>query len=504
MRKFMKKSILEIIRTMYEAHRNIKQFIEMKNFENANIILGDCQDAAVQIGTAIESSEGEGFVTIGFLEEYCEAVYEVAVSISDAYNGKKAQKHLDKILIKVENSVKNDIKVRLEIVFCPYKASMWDSLESVWKAADEDHDCDAYVVPIPYYDRNPDHSFGEFHYEGGDYPDYVPITHYEAYNFEARRPDVVYIHNPYDECNYVTSVDPRFYSSELKKYTERLVYVPYYVLHSSRSKELLITNAFFYADDVIVQNENVRKWYFEMYKDKLPKELMNKKISVLGSPKIDKMVSVINGEMTYPDTWVKHINGRKVIFFNTNVSLILKKSNFFIGDLDKIFNVFFKYKDKWVVLWREHPLSMSTIKSMRPEMINEYNNLKKKFLEMNIGFFDTTPDPYPAMKISDCYYGAGGSMLVVYGVTGKPALITNYKKYEDISDEEIDITAFMVSLDGNFFYRERNRNALDVFMSGFDKLEEQKNARLNAVKEYVTDMNGTVGKNIHSSIKHRV
>ena len=95
-------------------------------------------------------------------------------------------------------------------------------------------------------------------------------------------------------------------------------------------------------------------------------------------------------------------------------------------------------------------------------------------------------------------------MLVVYGVTGKPALITNYKKYEDISDEEIDITAFMVSLDGNFFYRERNRNALDVFMSGFDKLEEQKNARLNAVKEYVTDMNGTVGKNIHSSIKHRV
>ena len=27
-------------------------------------------------------------------------------------------------------------------------------------------ECDVYVVPIPYYDRNPDRTFGEYHYEG--------------------------------------------------------------------------------------------------------------------------------------------------------------------------------------------------------------------------------------------------------------------------------------------------------------------------------------------------
>ena len=37
------------------------------------------------------------------------------------------------------------MKVRKEVVFLPYKASMWDSLESVWKAAEEDPDCVAYV-----------------------------------------------------------------------------------------------------------------------------------------------------------------------------------------------------------------------------------------------------------------------------------------------------------------------------------------------------------------------
>lgn len=52
---------------------------------------------------------------------------------------------------------------------------MWDSLESVWKAADEDEFCDAYVVPISYYDENPDGSFREMYYEGNEYPDDVPI-----------------------------------------------------------------------------------------------------------------------------------------------------------------------------------------------------------------------------------------------------------------------------------------------------------------------------------------
>lgn len=305
MRKFMKKSILEIFQTMYEAHRNIKQFIEKRNFENANIILGDCQNTAIQIGEAIESSEGEGFVTVSYLEEYCEAAYEVSASISDNYNGNKAQKVLDKLLIKTENSVKNDIKVRLEIVFCPYKASMWDSLESVWKAADEDPDCDAYVVPIPYYDRNPDHSFGEFHYEGGDYPDYVPITHYEAYNFETRRPDVVYIHNPYDECNYVTSVDPRFYLCELKKYTDELVYIPYFVLAEPDPNNeqtlndithFVITPGVINADKTIVQSEAMKQAYVNILLRQFGdtsenRRLFDNKILGLGSPKYDKVIN---------------------------------------------------------------------------------------------------------------------------------------------------------------------------------------------------------------------
>lgn len=35
--------------------------------------------------------------------------------------------------------------------------------------------CDACCVLIPYYDLNPDHSFGQVHYEGREYPENIEI-----------------------------------------------------------------------------------------------------------------------------------------------------------------------------------------------------------------------------------------------------------------------------------------------------------------------------------------
>ncbi len=305
MRKFLKNNILEIFKTIYEAHEIVKGFIDKKEYENAQNLLADCQDTAIQLGNLIEESEGEGFVTVSFLEEYCEALYEAATSLSEESNGYKVQKQLDKKIIKAENSAKNDIKVKLEIVFMPYKASMFDSLESIWRAADEDPDCDAYVVPIPYYDRKPDHSFGEFHYEGGEYPNYVPVVHYEAYDLAARRPDVIYIHNPYDGNNLVTSVDPRFYSSELKKYTDKLVYIPYFVLsepdpeneeHVKKISHFVTVPGVINADKVIVQSEAMCHVYIKVLLQRFGdtpnnRKVIEDKIKGTGSPKFDKVVN---------------------------------------------------------------------------------------------------------------------------------------------------------------------------------------------------------------------
>lgn len=75
-------------------------------------------------------------------------------------------------------------------VFFPYKAFSWDSLESVWRAARVDENCGTYVIPIPYYDKNPDGSLGEMYYEGDLYSEDVQhqCSHGSRHCYSSREP----------------------------------------------------------------------------------------------------------------------------------------------------------------------------------------------------------------------------------------------------------------------------------------------------------------------------
>lgn len=251
---------------------------------------------------------------IPLLEAYCELAYQLYEELQQGQeiNENRVYKNLRRSLIQIENSVKFDIKSRLEIVFFPYKASMWDSLESVWMAADADPDCDAYVVPIPYYERNADGTLGTYHYEGNDFPDYVPVVPYDTYSMENRRPDVVYIHNPYDQGNFVTSVDPRYYSAELKKYTDCLVYIPYYATSGGMSEGQALCRAYLYVDYIVVQSKEMLKFF----DPSIPEE----KFVPLGSPKFDRVIRMCKNPPEAPAQWKEKMEGRKAYFYNTSMT----------------------------------------------------------------------------------------------------------------------------------------------------------------------------------------
>jgi hypothetical protein len=210
MRKYRQRQILELLGTLGTAQ--------------SEGLYAECQETALQIGEFIESSEGGGTKTVELLEDYCELLYNVSL-------GEKNPRVLKKQLYKIENSVKTELKAdKIEMLFLPYKASMFDSLESIYLAAERDPDCDAYVVPIPYYDKTSDGKFGEMHCEDAEYPANIKITDRREYDIESRHPDVIFIHNPYDANNYVTSVHPDYYCEKLRGLTDMLVYVPYFVV----------------------------------------------------------------------------------------------------------------------------------------------------------------------------------------------------------------------------------------------------------------------------------
>lgn len=419
MRKTQKRQAEELLNIIVEVHKEIKDGLGLNSQQSVMDALMLCQQKAMELGNMIEASEGEGFITVLRLEEYCEVVYQAYEEVRQnaGVNPNKIYKLLNKSMIKVENSVRNDISYRSEAVFLPYKASMWDSLESVWKAADADQDCDAYVIPIPYYDRNPDGSLKEMHYEGASYPEYVPIINYEEFDFHVHRPDMIFIHNPYDNMNYVTTVHPFFYSENLKKFTDCLVYIPYYSTAGGMSEGQAFCPAYTHADYIVIQSEGYKKFF--------DPDIPDEKFLPMGSPKFDSIIHKCQNPPAAPKEWQRNMAGKKVYFYNTSINGMLENTEVFLKKMEYVFDIFHGREDS-CLLWRPHPLLESTFDSMRREYKPAYDDLKNRFIEEKIGILDLSPDIEDTIALCDIYIGdSGTSVTSLFGVVGKPLFIFN-------------------------------------------------------------------------------
>lgn len=415
MRKYLRRRINEIFTTLEEAHREIGKFLKQKDTDTAVGIMAQCQEAAAAIGTAIENSEGEGTQTVGYLENYFDTLYRLSEKLDT--DSEINIYELETELNKAKSSFSKEISEKIEIAFFPYKASMWDSLESVWLAAKEDERCECYVVPIPYYDRNSDGSFGTMHYEGGQFPDYVPVTDWQDYNPAESLPDIAYIHYPYDQYNMVTSVHPKYYSSELKKHTSLLVYIPYYSTSGDMSYGQRSLPAYYHSDIVIIQSE----WHRKFFDQALPPT----KLLPLGSPKFDRAIRLSKEKPEPPYGWKDKMKGKTVYFFNTSIGGLLQSTITYLKKIEYVFRCFIG-RDNALLLWRPHPLLESTLDSMRPQFKEYYLKLKRFFIENRLGIYDDTPDIDISIAWSDAYIGdSGTSVTSLFAMAGKPLFILN-------------------------------------------------------------------------------
>ena len=464
MREHQKRQCLETLALLKEAHKEISALLAGNAFQEAAELLIQCQQGAISLGNTLDAAGDEAKEIVRQLEDYCELVYQIYTDVASGDNKgfHKQGKQLDKRIDRIISSI-NSLQIRIETVFLPYKASMWDSLESVWKAADADVNCDAYVIPIPYCDKNPDGSVREVHYEADQYPEYVPVTHYADYDFVNRHPDKIYIHNSYDKYNHVTSVDPFFYSDNLKNFTDELVYIPYFILQEPDLKALeertepdkegktalqsylegmenyILLPGVLNADKVIVQSEEMKEVYVHVLTSHFGEEtrkVWEEKISGTGSPKVDKLLNTKIEDLDVPKEWETIITKpdgtrKKIILYNTGLSAMLKENRQMLEKIKDVFRIFEENKDEVALLWRPHPLLEATLASMRTELEEEYQEIKKSFLEDRIGIYDDSPDLDRAIVLSDAYYGDMSSVVWLYQKTGKPIMIQNAEILSD-------------------------------------------------------------------------
>ncbi|MCL2035490.1 MAG: CDP-glycerol glycerophosphotransferase family protein [Oscillospiraceae bacterium] len=488
MRKSEQKQILELVSTLNEANDAMKQLFLKKDYPAVNQLLSDSQQFAVQIGAYIEQLAGEETKTVPLLEEYCNLLYQISAQIHDNTDRESVySKRLRKHLIQIENSVRAELRPdKLEVVFFPYKASMWDSLESVWIAAKNDPQCDVYVVPIPYYNKLSDGSFGQMHYEGDRYPGYVPVVDWRTYNIEERRPDAIFTHNPYDSANFVTSVHPDYYNERLKSFTDLLVYIPYFVAADDVSEPFCVCAGTLYADKVLIQSEKIRDIYIKAFHDF---ERSNRcigrfgkakdKFIAAGSPKFDKVLNAKPEDFTVSDEWRRLITRpdgtqKKIVLYNTTIGAILTGNEQYLRKLNHVVEAF-KNRDDMVLWWRPHPLNQETYRTMRPQLLQEYERIVSSYKSNKTGIYDDTPDLHKAICFASCYYGDWSSLVPMFGMTGKPVVIQDITKTEDrmplrfadfAVDSEGAMWGFELSVDGLFQLNPANNIACYAAKSG--------------------------------------
>ncbi len=325
-----------------------------------------------------------------------------------------AEHELSSQLRALKQRLLADESITYTVVFMPYNASMWDSLHTIWAAAHADPRVDAIVVPIPYADRLPDGSAGAWHVHDNDLPPEVPVTPHTQFDLQSTHPDVIYVHNPYDGNNRVTSVAPQFYSAELRPHTDLLVYVPYYVSATAPGEHLYRSPSFELFDKVIVQSEEIDQAVIEKWS--------SNKVVPLGSPKFD---FVRTPGSPPPPEWTERTNGRTVLLQVTSIVGLLgppADRQAVMRKLNDVLDVVEASEDL-MLWWRPHPLERATVASMVPDIDALYTAYEERATRSGRVIVDTSSDLQRAIHNTHAYYGQWSSIVTLFGFTGKPMVV---------------------------------------------------------------------------------
>lgn len=505
MRKKVKMQMLQILETIKEAHEEWEKSLAAGKGDEATTILADCQECAVLVGETIERFEKEQDNIVRCLEEYCERIFSVHGMCGNLSQeeGKKARQELDSRINQIYEEIRDNVSAVLKVAFFPYKASMWTSLASVWKAACEDPECEAQVIVIPYYKLDRQQRPAELVYEASLFPTEVPVIPYNLYHVETEQPDMIFIHNPYDDTNNVTRVPEQYYSYNLKKYTEQLVYSPYGMMGYYSPEQgafMCCTNAVMTADKVLVQSEKVKQIYIEHGVER-------NKLLALGSPKVDSIVNGLREKIVYPKEWERKLKGRKVFLLNTHLSYFIRGYVYTINHPEKadpakfVHEMVFEQllnREGCALIWRPHPLLKATLESRNLfDTLKYVEELEQKIQDSDNAVLDGKGEYNTAIGISDALVSTYSSMIPEYMISGKPVYIYQHKlKRENLKKSPVDYT-------NNYYRAKRGEEPqfpkfIEMVLKGEDYLYEQ---RMEDVRRAFTNLEGTIGQHVYCSLK---
>ena len=160
----MSKRLINNVVQLFETVKNGIVRLETAEQGEFLTILQAMQEAVITIGNTVEQCVSECEDVILQLTNMAELIYEL--SLDENYKDADKREELKTYCKSTQRIVETTLPSEFEVLFLPYKASMWDALESVYVAAAKEGDCRVHVMPVPWYHVSEDRTELVMEYEG--------------------------------------------------------------------------------------------------------------------------------------------------------------------------------------------------------------------------------------------------------------------------------------------------------------------------------------------------
>ncbi len=498
-----------------ECLAEIKRMFSQLDSSPEEILIA-CQQLVIDLGTLIEQVKGEDRectkAVISELEKFCEMIYQCSQRIERAGAGSDSDNSrgyvsigtvygelLSESLDKVCNAVDKYIIKRKEVLFLPIGFREWKELETVYKGYLDTLDIDVsneitikdgeninrsgydiYVVPLPLLTKD---SLGQVEVseeklcEGLQierYPADIVYSDWKNYDVSQHCPNIIYIQNPYDVENPYLTVPPQYYASVLRKYTDKLVFIPFKDTGEFGEKDgpdlynlkrYAAAPGVIYADEVIVQSENIKKHYvnalmnrvkeslnvhnkgtndsapigndlakMEFDFDRLHRNIWQSKIRVRNNQTGN---AVGNDELVSNKSTESHMLGgkqsnstatKKHIIYCIGANEVSEHGDILIEAVTKRLETFKENRDKIKVTITLYPDDRQQWINIKLDHSERLFDLIDK--EVSTGMFDNLKlipkESDDTTKDYDAYYGDSSPLVPAFVMQKKPVMIANY------------------------------------------------------------------------------
>ena len=403
------------------------------SYEDIITYLSELQNNIVSFGTLTESIKGEDCNTVKLLEQYLEVIYKVAKYVQKFDENKYAEcdEEVKDKFASISEAIDSEIVNRRSVLFLPVKAKHFSSMRMAYEMEAATPDTDVYVMPLPYYYKEYDGSFkDEMHIDTEEFiKANIPVTDYSRFDLSLLCPEKIYINSAYDEYNMAVSVDTRFYARIVKKYTEKLIYIPYFkLMEFDRTNYPCWYNMQYYctvpgvvmADKVYVQSENTRKVYI----DKLNEWAGDEQYTDIWEQKID----VYNESCEeHSEDELRDAGSEKTIVWFVSAGSLAEFGDKYIEKAYRNLDVFALSKDKLKVLLISEPFLDEMIKTYSDELYKKWTGFIDEFNKSGVGevVSQVEDQSVEALLKANAYYGDPSYICKDFILMKKPVMLQN-------------------------------------------------------------------------------